>query len=259
MPPDGEDGVDVAETMEAAEQRGIAASGLEWGRFLLQFFTVVVGYILGSVPPILIWGQTATGYLISVVSSMVVGLLVAWLWLRRDGIVAEAWNLSRPDSWPRALALAAAATGAICAIFLVGGPMLRELGLPAADVESVMRYVTQSPLALVLWITLVAWFAAGLGEELLWRGFLFDRLQRVRGLAGKNGLVVLVQALIFALPHGYQGISGIIMTGSIGLLLGWMRLRTGGNLWPLIIAHAAVDTIMMGLGYADAKGLIATD
>ncbi len=248
----------MVETGEPPAQPPEKGSGLGWGRFLLQFVTVVIGYVLGSVPPIVIWGETATGYLVSVVSSMAFGLLVAWLWLRKDGAVAEAWNLSRPASWPRALALSAAATGVICAIFLLGGPLLRELGLPAADVNSVMRYVTQGPLALVLWITLVAWFAAGFGEELLWRGFLFDRLQRLRGLAGRNGLVVLVQALIFALPHGYQGVSGIILTGSIGLLLGWMRLRTGGNLWPLIIAHAAVDTIMMSLGYADAQGIIGS-
>lgn len=251
--------MEPANTTASGTLERSAKPGLGWWRFGLQFLTVVIAYILGSIPPILVWGETATGYLVSVVTSMVAALVIAWLWLRRDGVVAEAWNLSRPESWPRALGLAAAATGAICAIFLLGGPLLRELGFPAADVDMVMRYITESPLALFLWITLVAWFAAGLGEELLWRGFLFDRMQRLRGLAGRDWLVVAAQAFIFALPHGYQGISGIILTGSIGLLLGWMRLRTGGNLWPLVIAHAAVDTIMMGLGFADARGWIGMD
>ncbi|NNC60151.1 MAG: CPBP family intramembrane metalloprotease, partial [Erythrobacter sp.] len=34
------------------------------------------------------------------------------------------------------------------------------------------------------------------------------------------------------------------------------RIIAKWNLWPLVIAHAAVDTIMMGLGYAAAQDWI---
>ena len=102
----------------------------------------------------------------------------------------------------------------------------------------------------------VAWLAAGLGEELIYRGFLMDRLERLRGIGNSTAVVLIVQAVLFGLPHGYQGAGGMVLTGSIGLLLGWVRLRFGGNLVVAVLAHAAVDTIMMSLAYAEKLGML---
>ena len=88
-----------------------------------------------------------------------------------------------------------------------------------------MQYITESPLMLGLWIVLVAWLAAGFGEELLWRGFLLDRLMRLPGISGRIWLAIVIQAVLFGLPHLYQGWGGVIVTGSIGLLLGWLRIK----------------------------------
>ena len=63
------------------------------------------------------------GYL-SVFFSMVGALLVAWFWLMKDGALAEAWKLSKPDDMRNAVGIAAAATGAIIGIFAVGGPAM---------------------------------------------------------------------------------------------------------------------------------------
>lgn len=231
-------------------------SKLGWGRFLLQLGTVIIVYLAASIPAVLVFGETAWGYLLSVFFSMVGALLVAWAWLQKDGALAQAWNLSMPESWPRAAGLAAGATAAIIAIFQVGAFTAEALGLPKVDVDLIMQFVTESPLMLALWIVLVGWLAAGLGEELLWRGFLLDRLMRLQGIEGRIWLAIIIQAVLFGLPHLYQGWSGVMITGSIGLLLGWLRIKANWNLWPLVIAHASVDTIMMGLGYAGSLGWI---
>lgn len=230
---------------------------LGWGRFLLQFLTVLIAYFVASVPAVLLLGVTAWGYLLSVMGSMAAALLVAWLWLRRDGALAQAWNLARPDSWPRALAIASGATLVIVFIFTASGPVIDALGLDQVDVELIMQFITESPLMLALWIAGVAWLAAGLGEELLWRGFLLDRLMRLPGIEGRIWIAIVLQAVLFGLPHLYQGWGGVLVTGLIGLLFGWLRIIAKWNLWPLVIAHAAVDTIMMGLGYAAAQDWIA--
>jgi membrane protease YdiL (CAAX protease family) len=78
-----------------------------------------------------------------------------------------------------------------------------------------------------------------------------DRLARLPGLRGRDVAVVIIQAVVFGLPHLYQGWSGAVVTGVVGLILGWMRLRTGGNLWALAIAHGLVDTVMLSAGYTD--------
>jgi uncharacterized protein len=47
----------------------------------------------------------------------------------------------------------------------------------------------------------------------------------------------------FGLAHAYQGMTGIIDEGLMGLLLGVMYLRTGRNLSVPIMAHGVCDTI----------------
>jgi len=225
---------------------------LGWGRFTLQFATVLVAYVAATAPPVLLLGQTSsTGLALSTLTGAAGGLLVAWLWLRSDRSVGEAFNLSRPASWSGTLAMALAATVAIAVVMLAGSVVAGMAGFEAPDTAGVMDLVRQGPLQLLLWIVIVAWGSAAFGEELLWRGFLMDRLMRLPGLHGRAVAVVAIQAVLFGLPHLYQGWSGVLVTGTVGLILGWMRLRTGGNLWPLVIAHGLVDTIMLSAGYVD--------
>ena len=43
--------------------------------------------------------------------------------------------------------------------------------------------------------------------------------------------------------HSYQGITGIIDEGLMGVLLGLMYLGTGNNLSVPVIAHGVADTV----------------
>jgi hypothetical protein len=216
--------------------------------------TVILAYIAASVVPILLLGQTSIALALSTLTSAAGALLVAWLWLWRDRALADAFNLSRPESWSHTLRMALSATVAITFVLLAGGMLVQMIGFEAPDTDDVMALVRLGPLYLVAWIVIVAWGSAAFGEELLWRGFLMDRLERLPGLRGHTAAVLSIQAGLFGLPHLYQGWSGVIVTGAVGLILGWMRLRTRGNLWPLIIAHGLVDTVMLGAGYFDVLG-----
>ena len=227
---------------------------LGWGRFALQVVTVLLAFVVASVIPVLALGQDSVALALSALASMVGGLAVAGCWLRRDGALAAAFNLASPASWPRTIGCGVAGALGIVAIFQVGGQLTQALGLAPPEVGTVMDLATQSPLHLLLWIVVVAWLSAALGEELLWRGFLMDRLSRLPGLVGRTGPVLLIHAVFFSLTHAYQGLGGVIITGMAGLLLGWLRLRMGGNLWAAIIAHGLVDTTMLSLAYAEKLG-----
>ena len=229
---------------------------LGWGRFVLQFLTVVVLYIAATVPAIVIFGMTSLGLLGSVAFSMAAALALCWVWLRKDNALVAAWDLSIPRPFWRTLALALLAAGLVIAWFQVGTLLMKTLGLGAPQVTEILDFVTESPTSLALWIVVVAWFAAGFGEELLYRGFLMDRLQRLRGIGGNIWLVIFIQAALFGISHGYQSMSGVIVTGVVGFFFGWLRVRCGGNLWACIIAHALVDTLMMGAAYAGKMGLL---
>lgn len=97
----------------------------------------------------------------------------------------------------------------------------------------------------LLWIALSI-FAAGLGEELFFRGYMINRLRDALGSGVvMTAVTVLLPALYFGYGHVYyQGMRGLITTGLIGLSLGLLFLVYKRNLWPLIIAHAAVDCLV---------------
>lgn len=79
-------------------------------------------------------------------------------------------------------------------------------------------------------------FTAGICEELLYRGYLIAYLAVWLG----PWPAMLAAAVVFGLAHSYQGRSGILKTGAVGLVMGGLFLFTGSLLWPMIL-HVAVD------------------
>jgi len=79
-------------------------------------------------------------------------------------------------------------------------------------------------------------------EEVLFRGAVLHHLGRVLG----SGTAVVVQALAFGMLHlnGYPyGPLGVALAFLYGVLLGAVRLRSGGLLAPWI-AHVATDIVI---------------
>ncbi|RKH26096.1 CPBP family intramembrane metalloprotease [Corallococcus praedator] len=80
-------------------------------------------------------------------------------------------------------------------------------------------------------------------EEFVFRAFLVPRL---RVVLGRWVPAVLVAALLFCVGHFYEGILAVFQTFVIGAWFGfvfWFR----GRLLPLIVAHAAFNTISFAL------------
>ncbi len=107
----------------------------------------------------------------------------------------------------------------------------------------------------LFWLLPVTVGSAAFGEELIFRGFLTDALQRLFG--GAPGVPVFVtavkvQAVIFGALHFYQGVGGMIVAGATGLALGRTWLIAGRRLWAGIVLHALLDGSVMTaiyLGY----------
>jgi membrane protease YdiL (CAAX protease family) len=77
---------------------------------------------------------------------------------------------------------------------------------------------------------------AGIGEELLYRGFIFWFLAPTLGLPW----TVVISAVVFGLGHGYQGWRGIISTTGTGFFLGAFY-AVSGTLWWVMGLHAVID------------------
>ncbi len=91
---------------------------------------------------------------------------------------------------------------------------------------------------------------AAIGEELLFRGFILNNINKLLGenFAGTL-LAVILQAFVFAILH--SGIQGMVSAGVIGLILGIFYLISGRNLVVVMVAHAVPDILSIIGSYQD--------
>ena len=87
--------------------------------------------------------------------------------------------------------------------------------------------------------------AAGVGEELAYRGYAIPVLLPVVGPVG----ALLLTSVVFGVLHVYQGALGILRTTAIGATLAGGFLLSG-SLLPAVVAHVLID-ILAGLVLAD--------
>jgi hypothetical protein len=113
------------------------------------------------------------------------------------------------------------------------------------------RPLIGNPLLLLVLLVL-AWLLAGFGEEMVYRGYVMNRVADLgnRTRAAWIASLVLVSVL-FALAHTYQGITGVLEVLVAALVLGALYLATGRNLAVPVFAHGLADTIDFILIYLD--------
>jgi membrane protease YdiL (CAAX protease family) len=176
---------------------------------------------------------------------MLLLFLVSTFLLRRRG---ERWRdlgLARPASWRRVASLVVAGYAAGIAINgLCTFVVFRWLHLPRPDFTAIGE-LKGHPGEYLYWLA-IAFVSAALGEELQFRGFVWSRLERVAG-GGRPGLAAawIGQALLFSLGHVYQGLSGVIVTGGLGLVLGGVYLANRRNLVACMILHGLIDGVSL--------------
>lgn len=90
------------------------------------------------------------------------------------------------------------------------------------------------------------WISAAVSEELLFRAFAFSQFRRIFG--ERKTVLLILSAVLFALPHLYQGSVGLAMTFLFGLAFGWIYLKYQ-NIWINIIVHGLIDTLFLTLAY----------
>jgi membrane protease YdiL (CAAX protease family) len=99
---------------------------------------------------------------------------------------------------------------------------------------------------------------AGVGEETVFRGYMFERLGRLFGHGGAaRTAIVLVTAALFAVAHlADQGVAGAEQAAIVGLVFGAIYATTG-RLFGLMVAHAAFDLAAYALIYWNLEPAVA--
>lgn len=228
--------------MTASERQRIAN---DWIAVLLL---LGVGASLLWLLPKILGGMSLASFATPIRTILILAL-ATWL-LHRSG---EGWahvGLRRPAAFRRAFGVI---VGGYVLIALVGtvliGLVFPALGWPnlTTDAFTTLR----GDVRMLLYWLLIAWTCAAFGEELIFRGFLLTRMERLFG-GGRTALMIalLAQAMIFGLSHAYQGPSGMALTGVTGFILGCAYLVSGRNLVVVILLHGLVDTVSLTALYS---------
>ena len=108
----------------------------------------------------------------------------------------------------------------------------RALGLTAEVVPNALGHYWWSIPVLVLLA-----IKNGVLEEVVLLGFGYDRLEK---LGAKPWLIILGLALFRGSYHLYQGVGPFVGNVIMGIIFGFLVLRSG-SVMPCVIAHSAVD------------------
>lgn len=177
-------------------------------------------------------------------------LIVATWRMRARGVTWTELGLCKPESIERvAIATASILGMAIASIVLFG--MLKDwLSLdlsPDTSNESATSKFgdLKDNWSLFFSIIPLIWLESLL-EEVLDRGFLMNWIERMfSSTLIATILAVILQAVIFGFRHSNDLSERSITVGLIGLAMGVGYVVFGRNLWPLILAHCALNTMSM--------------
>ncbi len=136
--------------------------------------------------------------------------------------------------------------------FVLGSIIMANIvGIPEPADMTKYNYL-RGNLPLLLVSLAGVYFVSSFGEEVVFRGFLITRLESLFGgksRAATAGALV-VSSLVFGLAHFEWGAMGIVQTACMGLALGVSFILTKRSLWPLVLAHVYLDTILLVQLYA---------
>jgi membrane protease YdiL (CAAX protease family) len=178
-------------------------------------------------------------------------LVLLWAW--RSHTPWRELGFVRPESWIRT-----ATIGIVFGVllkFFVKMIAMPLLGGP--PINSAYHYLAGNTAALP-GILIAVIVVAGFGEEILFRGYMFERSRRLFGssVLAKVLTVIFTAALFGSLHYREQGFAGAEQAWITGLTFGTIFAITG-RIWMLVFAHAAYDVVAILLIYLNLESQVA--
>ncbi|MGZ5061957.1 MAG: CPBP family intramembrane glutamic endopeptidase [Usitatibacter sp.] len=203
------------------------------------------------------FGPVGIVVMLAILASSLLGFLVTALlvlaWARSSNTQLRVLGF-RALPHPVATVLAAFAFGVVLKLALKS-VVMPLLGAPAMN--PTYHYLVGNAAALP-WIVATVLVGASFGEEVFFRGYLFERLGKLLGTSrAALFATVLLTAALFALAHyPDQGIPGVEQASMTGLTLGglyaWRK-----EIWTPMIVHAAYDLTAIVVIYMDWEEAVA--
>lgn len=175
--------------------------------------------------------------------------LYGWIRLRLRGQRWSSVGLCRPESWLKTVSVGLAA-----GIFLqllsefITEPAIAYLTGQPVDLSDFRPLVGNTKLLLIYFAAI--WTLAAFGEEMVYRGYIMNRVadfgDRTTLAWGVSAIVV---SIFFGIGHYYQGISGMIGSGISSLIFAGVYFLLNRNIWVAVLAHGFSNSIGLFIIY----------
>ena len=163
------------------------------------------------------------------------------IWLRGERLADI--GLKQPTNWWKTFLFGIA----IAAVVFAGMYISEKAGF-RRDLSRIKD--VQGNLELAIYGVFYALIGAGFYEEFMFRGFLMQGFAML--FSGNRGgwiIANVMQAVLFGVSHAYQNPLGMAITGTLALVMGFLVLASGRNLWLVIIGHGLYDANRFVLFY----------
>lgn len=170
-----------------------------------------------------------------------VALILFFLW--RNGEPRERIGLSIRDGWSE-VALGVALYG----VLFVGAGILEELlrmaGFAPPSTRLPSFLTARGTVELIVALVLVA--VVAVAEETVFRGYLIHRIWAV---TGSRGAAVILSSFVFAMGHGYEGTTGLVTVGAMGVFFAGTYLWRGSLTAPITMhfLHDFIGIVLVPL------------
>jgi CAAX amino terminal protease family. len=178
---------------------------------------------------------------------------VVLLWGWRSHTPWRELGFVRPKSWT--LTIVVGIAFGIALKFAMKALVMPLLG--ADPLNQRYHYLAGNTAALP-WAIVTLILGAGFGEEILFRGFLFERLRKLLGSRTLSKvLIVIITSALFAGAHYWdQGLPGVQQAAFTGLAFGTIFAVTGSIIFPMI-AHTTFDLAALAMIYWNVEPQVA--
>ncbi|HEX4641560.1 MAG TPA: type II CAAX endopeptidase family protein [Chthoniobacterales bacterium] len=174
-----------------------------------------------------------------------------WTWVSRTP-----WRdlgFVRPRSWTRTIVVGI--VFGVALKFAMKSIVMPLLGAP--PVNGPFHFLAHNP-AEAPWMFYMVFVTAGFGEEVIFRGWSFERFGKLLGRSGwAKAVAVLITSAWFGYAHyGFQGMPGVQNATIVGLAFGSVFAVTG-RIYLLMIAHTAFDLAAYAMIYWEWETTVA--
>jgi membrane protease YdiL (CAAX protease family) len=181
-----------------------------------------------------------------------VGAVLVLLWARLSHTPLREIGYAKPRNWMVTILI-----GILFGVafkFLMKAVMMPLLG--ADPINHAYHFLAGNKSMLTT--AIVAMLIAGFGEETVFRGFMFERLEKLFGDSrGSKIFIVVFTSLLFGLSHYFsQGWPGVEQATITGLVFGTI-FAAAKNIWLVMIAHAFFDLTALAMIYKNVESQIA--